>query len=575
MGTRISFRHSTGSKASTVEEFPVTAPREFLFGRDPSCDIRFDQDRDEFVSRRHMKLVVGDPDRLEFTVVDLGARNGTFINRRRVTDAVPLKSGDVVQLGAGGPEFIFEVNPEDLKLTPRSGIIPVADFPEFLPSPPPPSEAPRIETAAPRIEQEVNVPTVKMPLQGSSPPPPQSRPKIAKHRMARKQLVGVGVLIIAALAWAAYYATSPHTNPSGFGAAVRAIFARVPKLLRPSDTPAPEEVVRQNASSLVTVETVWRLVDPATGRPLKQIYIPNRRDQSDSTSPPLIPNAGPDLPVFVLLVQNRLQPLLTVADQSSYQAIRGTKRNAGFTIASDHLILTSRSVASPWRVPYDWPASDMAGIVAVFDEQFRLAKTAIIARRQFPRWLPVDTDYVLENTLNQNSVKVNRLIHGRGLLDSLTVHVSGRLADVPASLVKESDETGFAAIRLDAQVALRGLALETEGKPKVGDALLMVVPAEARPAMGTLSAIDPGDRYDIAVGTSETPGVGTPIFDRRGRVVAVQAESDPLRPGRAVAISIRRALESLGQASAAHRQLSSAFRVAKATLRNFWQTAFL
>src|SRR6476661_7925470 len=109
MSQRVLIRHSTGSKALTTEEFPVTAAQELTFGRDATCDIRFDKDRDEFVSRHHMKLVVGDPDRMEFTVVDLSARNGTFVNRRRVLGSTTIRRGDVVQLGAGGPEFTFDV----------------------------------------------------------------------------------------------------------------------------------------------------------------------------------------------------------------------------------------------------------------------------------------------------------------------------------------------------------------------------------------------------------------------------------------------------------------------------------
>ncbi len=583
MSKRVLIRHSTGSKASTVEEFPVMGPKELLFGREASCDIRFDQDRDEFVSRRHMKLVVGDPDQLEFTAVDLSARNGTFVNRRRVTGSAKLQPGDVVQLGAGGPEFTFDVAPEDLRVTPRSGIVPVDEFrTETAPS----SEVARAESAPPVNPPAINAlpvspapvsaplsaalspPAVPAPPKASTPRPSAPRKKVTKRSSPKKQLAGMAVLVLAAVAAGTYFLASRRTPAwGGIGATARSMIARATDLFRSSGTQAPEEVTRQNAQSLVTVETAWRLVDPATGRPVKQIYIPNRREQSDTGSAPLIPNAGSDLPVFVLLAKNRLQPLLTVADQSSYQAIGGKSRSAGFIVASDHLILTSRSGASPWRAPYDWPSHDAAGIVAVFDQQLKLSKTAVIARRQFPRWRPEDTDFVLESTLDQNSVRVNSLIHGKGLSDSLTVHISARLLDVPASLVKESDETGFAAIRLDTQISMRGVALATEANPKVGDELVMVASADARSAIGKLSAIDPGGRYDLTVGTVQTAGAGAPIFDRQGRVVAVQAESDPLRPDRAFAISIRRALESVGQPSA-QRKFNSAFRIAAAELRH-------
>lgn len=508
----------------------MTGARELLFGRDVACDVRFDQNRDEFVSRRHMKLVVGDPDRLEFTAIDLGALNGTFVNRRRVTGSAKLQPGDVVQLGAGGPEFTFDVLPEDLKVTPLCGIATV-----------PPPEAPRVESGTP-----VSTPRPKASNRRSVPN--RRRPK---HASPQKRTAGMAVLFLVAVA-AGWYLMGPHEMPrlGRTGIAARAFIARGSSVFQSFHTPAPEEIAGKNVEFLVTVETDWRLVDSATNRPLKQIYVPNRREISDSSSTALIPNAGRDLPVFVLLAGNRLQPLLTVADQSSYQAIGGRSRGAGFIVASDPLILTSRSVTSPWRAPYEWPSADTAGIVAVFDQQLRLAKTAIIARRQFPRWVPVDTEFVLENDLDQKSVRVNSLIRGKGLSDLLTVRVPTLRLDVLASLVKESDETGFAAIRPEAPMTTRGIAVATEANPKVGDELVMFASVNARPAIGKLADIDPRGRYALAVDPDRTAGAGTPIFDRRGRVVAIQSESDPLRLDRAFAVSIRRALESVGQASA-------------------------
>ena len=91
------------------------------------------------------------------------------------------------------------------------------------------------------------------------------------------------------------------------------------------------------------------------------------------------------------------------------------------------------------------------------------------------------------------------------------------------------------------------------------------------------------DRYLVAldIGSTKTCALIADIENGITQFMAMgAAESKGSRKGLIVNLdaavtSIRRALESLGQASAAHRQLSSAFRVAKATLRNFWQTAFL
>ena len=63
-----------------------------LIGRSPECDIFLD---DVTVSRRHAEVVVaGDT----VTIRDLGSLNGTFVNRRRIDQAV-LGDDDEVQVG--------------------------------------------------------------------------------------------------------------------------------------------------------------------------------------------------------------------------------------------------------------------------------------------------------------------------------------------------------------------------------------------------------------------------------------------------------------------------------------------
>ena len=62
-------------------------------GRHPQSDIFLD---DVTVSRRHVEFRRESDGR--FTVVDVGSLNGTYVNRERI-DAVPLASGDEVQIG--------------------------------------------------------------------------------------------------------------------------------------------------------------------------------------------------------------------------------------------------------------------------------------------------------------------------------------------------------------------------------------------------------------------------------------------------------------------------------------------
>src|SRR5260370_5765200 len=61
-------------------------------GRDPSSDIFVDDTR---VSRHHADLI---HHRLDWSIVDIGSTNGTYVNGARVREAV-LPPGDRIQLG--------------------------------------------------------------------------------------------------------------------------------------------------------------------------------------------------------------------------------------------------------------------------------------------------------------------------------------------------------------------------------------------------------------------------------------------------------------------------------------------
>jgi DNA-binding CsgD family transcriptional regulator len=73
----------------------------FVVGRGSDADLQLDH---ESVSRRHALFRVGE-DELA-SVDDLGSRNGTFVNDRRIAGRVQLIAGDVIALGACQVELI-------------------------------------------------------------------------------------------------------------------------------------------------------------------------------------------------------------------------------------------------------------------------------------------------------------------------------------------------------------------------------------------------------------------------------------------------------------------------------------
>jgi pSer/pThr/pTyr-binding forkhead associated (FHA) protein len=107
----ITLQHRTGSRAPLCERFALDGAVELTLGRDPEAAVRFDAVRDPLVSRRHARITRVGMDGQRFLLHDLDARNGTFLNRRRIQGSVPLHPGDTIQLAAGGPELAFTLVP--------------------------------------------------------------------------------------------------------------------------------------------------------------------------------------------------------------------------------------------------------------------------------------------------------------------------------------------------------------------------------------------------------------------------------------------------------------------------------
>jgi tetratricopeptide (TPR) repeat protein len=98
-----------GSSRGKIELLDNSAQKEIFAGREESCAIKFDADMDDLVSRRHLKISASQSCASGFTVTDLGSRNGTFVNKQRITSPTCLQHMDVLQLGAGGPELQVEL----------------------------------------------------------------------------------------------------------------------------------------------------------------------------------------------------------------------------------------------------------------------------------------------------------------------------------------------------------------------------------------------------------------------------------------------------------------------------------
>jgi DNA-binding winged helix-turn-helix (wHTH) protein len=69
-------------------------PGESILGRDPGAGAFID---DRSISRRHARIVVSDNGA---TIEDLGSKNGTLLNGRKIESPTPLSDGDKIKIGS-------------------------------------------------------------------------------------------------------------------------------------------------------------------------------------------------------------------------------------------------------------------------------------------------------------------------------------------------------------------------------------------------------------------------------------------------------------------------------------------
>ena len=101
------FKFLSGARAGQVETFR----KAYLgLGRHPLSDVRFDTERDLDVSSRHAAIITKPEG---FVLQDLGSKNGTYLNGKRIEGDCLLADGDVIGFGAKGPALEFHLVPDD------------------------------------------------------------------------------------------------------------------------------------------------------------------------------------------------------------------------------------------------------------------------------------------------------------------------------------------------------------------------------------------------------------------------------------------------------------------------------
>jgi S1-C subfamily serine protease len=521
MDLKVILHHRSGGRSGAVDEFLLNQQRTITLGRDPSCDVAFDPERDEITSRQHARITAtpGDPPAIK--IADLGSRNGTYVNRRRINSEVALGHGDLIQFGPGGPEVEFRLDPP-----------PAAGKPTVL-------AAEFAGAALPTREVE------------STPPPPAAVGRATVERLidARTRTFRkTAAIAIAAVAAAVGVASVVLVRGGLFG---------IGRL-------SPAEIARRNAEAVVFLEVGWKIVDIQSGRQLYHVAIPNKQTDEQGQEQPLIPNAPPFLPAFAVL-GDQLEPVLSTSDGAGkFKPIGGSHTGTGFLVSSDGFLLTNRHVAAAWLTRYQW--SDPVGIVLQLDEQANVKALQPIGISQFPAWVPANARFVIEGDFSRENIRiVQKPLAGKsieGHNDYLDVTLAGNRVRIPAKLARVSDQIDLAMCKIDVPQPLKKVELYDSYDTVAPGQVVAVLgyPAASPPVVGAVFSRDVfnrqteakvipdptlsvgnvgrvireqvrsggeatfstfGDVYQLTVNSTGPGNSGGPVFDDRGRVIGV------------------------------------------------------
>jgi len=536
---RIVLRHLSGSKANQVEEFPLNHVKELIFGRDPSATVKYDPDRDDLVGRQHAKITQDPNAPSQFIITDLNSRNGTFVNRQRLTGTARLNFGDVVQFGAGGPEFVFEIEPRPAGVPKTTRVAPTASTAPTMYGPP---------------TREANVP-------GSGAPaftPPNTPPgggkagvgKATVERMishnvteAKKKqgrgflLAGGAALVVVVVLLAAVGGFFIWRARSAASTEVAGVKQAIDAERAGEKAAAPRkanEIVKDFGGAVVKISASWRLVSQQGSGLVYHQYMNIQ---------------GAPRAVYVRLNDGKIEPYLTYNSNPLNVGIGGAHSGSGFAVSSDGFILTNRHVGAAWETAYEFPPSANGGVIL---GQTPDGKTSIVGVvEQAPRdWVPA------------RSKQDNIAYTGRNDRLDVTFPKSDRRLEAKLSAV--SPRHDVAMIKVDSPGAVPKVELnDNYDSIQPGEtSIVLGYPAISPPVLGIVRSQDIfntdtevreipdptvtvgnigrvlrsqdasagqdkqlvsifGDAYQLQINTTGAGNSGGPVFDEQGRVIGI------------------------------------------------------
>lgn len=564
---RIIIRHLSGSKTNQVEEFPLNHFSEIVLGRDPSATVKYDPDRDDLVGRQHAQIAADPADPTQFLVTDLNSRNGTYVNKQRIVSATKIAPGDQIQLGPGGPEFQFDLEPRPentVKATRSAAFDPLAPTVQGASGSVPSTR--QVDLGMPPTRSvNIGAPGGNTSSTGTVGKATVERMisqniAVTKRTEGRKyMMIGGAVLAIVIL---------------GFGAVSAFLFYRTGSSASNPLAPATlnaAEISKAYKNTVVRIDVVWRLTSPDGG------LVYHRYDCGGAACYKEVELSDGSVVIEPELVYDKQYFVTSNAIGSRFTA-------SGFVVSNDGFILTNKHVAFAWESPYTFPEGAEAGQLKKRDGTTR----PINIRGESVVWIPALTkqkvySYVTEKKGAKPKPIEQRMFDGKnerldvffpgaaeknvaqGLKPSESQDVAMIRVNLPGNLPKVEPVTSMESIKQGDTATVLGYPVNTPATygyredaianrqtqqvfdPNVntGNVGRLLQGASAR-KRGIYSEI--GDVYELAMNSTDPGYDGAPVFDQRGKVIGIVRIEGRLDHPIAVAVPIQygMALTSVG-----------------------------
>jgi S1-C subfamily serine protease len=546
MDQKLIIRHLSGSKINQSNEFPIADFKELSIGRDEGVDIQYDPEKDDLVSRRHAVICREEGNR--FSIKDEESRNGTYVNKQRISGAMAISHGDILQFGPGGPEFSFELDPPPKSI------------------PPPTREASAYRRSKPTREvSSAAFHSSENDTAGSSRSHQKGRFTVLhesfnayKQKTLRTQLsIGAGLLgvLILVAGMSYYFIVKSEQNTK---TALNKTIDEITK--NDLEKMSPEKIAEKYSKSVVYIKADWTLIDGETNKQVYHRHIHNGK-----------------YPCYLEIEQKLIPWLIADDEKLTNKAIGGTVRGTGFSVNQYGSILTNKHVAagasSAWGAEHRYMQKKSAvyDVIPIRDEkdvwyvvsekkEYIDGNRLEYLKNRIKNWVPA-RDAIITVKKNHKHYLANSKLISR---DTLKIYFPGDPNPMPGHLSRKSIRHDVALVTVDFSGVLPYAPLEESDKdpaigeeitvlgyPKVSEDLIGIAktsnPFDPRTVVTEIYSptlttgnmgkrIDPnkkisdskinnvwasGDMYQLTANATGAGNSGGPVFNSRGRVTGI------------------------------------------------------